>query len=77
MALFNRGRFFRAHEVLEELWLEVEGSDRDFLQGIIQLAVSLELMARKNPRGALKVLRRAAIRLEKYGLDFRPIYGGL
>jgi endonuclease-3 len=67
VALFDRGRFFRAHEVLEELWLQVEGADRDFLQGIIQLAVSLEHMARNNPRGASKVLHRAAHRLERYG----------
>src|SRR5438093_3754795 len=65
--LFNRREFFKAHEVLEDLWLQLAGPDRDFLQGLIQLAVALEHDARGNPMGAEKVLRSATRRLAPYG----------
>jgi endonuclease-3 len=64
---FNAGRFFSAHEVLEELWLEVRGEERDFLQGLVQVAVALEHRARGNAAGAHKVLARARRRLRGYG----------
>ena len=66
-ALFNRWKFFEAHEVLEALWLEVRGDDRELLQGLIQIAVALAHRARGNPKGALKVFRSAERRLERYG----------
>lgn len=53
VALFQETSFFEAHEVLESLWRETPASDtRQFLQGLIQLAVSLEHWRRSNPRGA-------------------------
>jgi len=64
---FDAGRYFAAHEVLEELWLDVEGDERDFLQGLVQIAVALEHRTRGNEAGALKVLRRARGRLGRYG----------
>lgn len=67
VARFNAGRFFAAHEVLEELWLEVTGEERDFLQGLVQVAVALEHRARGNGAGAAKVLARARRRLRGYG----------
>lgn len=67
VARFNAGRFFAAHEVLEELWLEIEGEEREFLQGLIQIAVALEHRARGNGAGALKVLGSARRRLRGYG----------
>ncbi|MFN7145443.1 MAG: DUF309 domain-containing protein [Myxococcota bacterium] len=51
--LFREQRWFESHEVLEELWRETpRGPEREFLQGLIQLAVSLEHWRRANPRGA-------------------------
>ncbi len=59
LAHFNDGRYFQAHEVWEALWHhlpkqkpEPAGGDRLFVQGLIQLAVSLEHWRRGNPRGA-------------------------
>jgi hypothetical protein len=65
IALFQGGKFFEAHEELELLWRATPpGPDREFLQGLIQLAVSLEHWRRGNPRGAWgqyqKALRRLA-----------------
>ena len=65
--LFDHREFFEAHEVLEGLWMELNGPDRDFLQGLIQLSVCLEHHARENPRGAFKVLWSAEERLASYG----------
>jgi predicted metal-dependent hydrolase len=51
--LFSEGHWFEAHEVLELLWKEQPaGPDRRFLQGLIQLAVSLEHWRRGSPRSA-------------------------
>ena len=44
--LFNEGRYFEAHEVLERLWLAADGLDRELYQGVLQVAVGL------TPRGA-------------------------
>ena len=63
--LFNEGRFFEAHEVLESLWLDARPEHRDALQGLVQVAVALEHHRRGNPRGAQKVLLRASGRLVK------------
>ena len=35
---FNQGLYFQCHETLEEVWLEEQGEDRLFYQGIIQIA---------------------------------------
>lgn len=35
---FNRGEYYEAHDVLEQLWLRTEGADRPFFQGLIQIA---------------------------------------
>jgi len=35
---FNRGEYYEAHDVLEDLWLETHGHDREFYKGLIQVA---------------------------------------
>lgn len=81
VALFNEGKFFAAHEALEALWLEVAGEEREFLQGLVQVAVALEHRARGNRAGAARVLARARRRLRGYGarhggLALEAILGG-
>jgi len=51
-ALFDAGLYYEVHEWLEQYWLEAGGSDREALQGLIQVAVALEHLARGNARGA-------------------------
>ena len=36
VALFNRGRFWLAHEVWEEIWIHRREDGRLFLQGLIR-----------------------------------------
>jgi predicted metal-dependent hydrolase len=66
IALFNEHRFFEAHEVLEEVWNGVEGDERAFLQGLIQLAVGFHHWTTDNLAGARGVLRRGLHNLERF-----------
>jgi len=65
--LFNLEEFFAAHDVLEDLWRETGGEDREFLQGLIQVAVALEHRRRGNLRGASGVAESARRHLLPYG----------
>ncbi|MFU8892658.1 MAG: DUF309 domain-containing protein [Luteolibacter sp.] len=35
---FNRGDYYEAHDVLEDLWLKTNGPDREFYKALIQIA---------------------------------------
>ena len=35
---FNRGEYYEAHDVLEQLWLRTHGADHAFFKGLIQIA---------------------------------------
>jgi len=51
--LIEKGEFFEAHEVLEEVWHPLRKSnhpDRDIIRGFINAAVSLELKKRGNSK---------------------------
>ena len=65
--LFNEGEFFECHDVLEELWTEVVGEERKYLQGLIQAAVSLFHFGNENLGGARKLYSAAREKLELYG----------
>jgi pSer/pThr/pTyr-binding forkhead associated (FHA) protein len=49
---FNAGRYFDAHEVWEEIWLNSSGDTKVFYQMLIQAAVGLHHYERDNSRGA-------------------------
>ena len=61
VALFNAGRFFDAHEVLEDVWREAPRHSplRRHLQGMVQLAVAFHHQSKGNHVGAQSVLERA------------------
>lgn len=56
---FRAGRYFEAHEVLEELWIESNRPARGRLRGLVQLAVACEHYRRGNGGGARRVFERA------------------
>ena len=85
--LFNRGHFFEAHEVLEDIWRALP---RDLpsrrlrlhLQGLIQLAVAFHHHSTGNLVGARSVLARALRNLRGAeqsftDLDFERLRGEL
>ena len=63
IALFNRGEFFDCHEALEEVWLELSGERKKFLQGLIQVAVALHHLRNGNRVGAERLLAAAVEKL--------------
>lgn len=63
VALYRAGRFFDAHEVLEEVWRRSDDPPMRFLQGLIQWAVAFEHHRRGNAHGARVLLGRAWSRL--------------
>ncbi len=64
---FNRGEYFDSHEVWEELWIDTEGEDRRFYQGLIQAAVALYHLENGNVVGSRKLLESSAGYLAAYG----------
>jgi len=80
--LFNREEFFEAHEVVEDLWHDARGGERDLLKGLIQAAVALEHHLRGNLAGLRSVGRTARAHLRPYapaagGLDVAGLLAGL
>ncbi len=71
--LFNEGRFFDAHEMLEDVWRHAPAEQKKFLQGLIQLAVALHHHSRGNTIGAQSLLKRAAHNLAHYPDEFHGI----
>ncbi len=71
--LFNDEEFFECHDVLEELWTDIVGPERDFYQGLIQAAVALFHFTEGNWGGARR-LSRSCVR---YLAPYRPAYMGV
>lgn len=60
VALYNAGRFWRAHESLEIVWRQSAPPERPLWQGLIQAAAAMLHRERGNPHG-LQALGRAAV----------------
>ncbi len=71
--LWNQQRLFEAHECLEDVWHAAPEDDRDFWQGVIQVAVAGVHDQRGNPTGAAALLDRARARLEPYPAVHRGV----
>jgi uncharacterized protein len=73
VALFNGVRYWHAHEAWETLWRAAPDEERDFYQGLIQLAAGLLHLQRRNRRGARNKLREGVAKLEPY----QPAHHGI
>ncbi len=71
--LFNAGRYFESHEVLERVWLLAEGTDKAVLQGLIQAAAALLHLERGNLVGARSMTLKSAKNLENASDQFRGV----
>src|ERR1039457_5249771 len=80
--LFNRQKFYEAHDVLEHIWLkDKQGPNGAFYKGLIQLAGAFVHLQKKHLRPAAALFKLAQANLEKYPpvhehLDLK-IIGGL
>ena len=66
---FNAERFFEAHEAWEQVWLASAGTEKRFLQGIIQIAAAFHHYQRGNRRGACSLLKAGLRRLRDLPAD--------
>jgi predicted metal-dependent hydrolase len=73
IALFNQGRFFDAHEVLEDVWRAAPQDEKKIWQGLIQVAVALHHYSTGNRVGMRSVLVRAMKNLGAHPRDFYGI----
>lgn len=75
--LFNAGLFWESHEAWEELWLELEGTDKLFLQGLIQLAAAYhKAFVQEQPRGCVRLLEASLEKLAPAPVDHLGVRTG-
>jgi hypothetical protein len=63
---FNSGHYFDCHETLEAIWMTFDGTERELIQGLIQISVGYFHLSRNNQVGALKLFKRGLLRIDKY-----------
>jgi predicted metal-dependent hydrolase len=73
VALFNHGRFFEAHEALEDVWRAASHEEKRIWQGLVQVAVALHHHSTGNHVGMRSVLVRAMKNLAGHPRDFHGI----
>jgi uncharacterized protein len=73
VANFNGVRYWHAHEDWETLWRAADDEDRDFYQGLIQVAAGLLHLQRRNLRGARNKLTEGLAKLGRY----EPAHNGI
>lgn len=63
-AAFNRGEYFLAHELWEEVWREVEEVEqRTWVQGLIQIAAGLHHLQQRRTGPGVGLLRKGLDKL--------------
>ncbi len=67
---FNQEQFYACHDTLEALWMEASEPDKQFYQGILQIAVGCYHLSNYNWRGAVILLGEGSKRLT----DYQPCY---
>jgi uncharacterized protein len=73
LELIREGAYFEAHEELEDEWREAPQHERDFLQGLVHVAVAWLHAERGNRNGSERQLAKAERRLAGY----RPSHRGV
>ncbi len=80
--LIRVGEYFEAHEELEDEWRDAPAAERDFLQGLVHVAVAWLHAGRGNRPGCERQLEKAARRLDPYrpahrGVDIEAVLEGI
>jgi predicted metal-dependent hydrolase len=71
--LIRGGAYFEAHEELEEEWRAAPEHERDFLQGLVHVAVAWYQAGRGNRPGCDRQLEKAERRLSAYRPQHRDV----
>jgi len=82
LALIRAGEYFAAHEELEDAWRAAPHEERDFLQGLVHVAVAWYQAGRGRRIGTERQLAKAIRRLQPYaprhrGVDLDPLLAQL
>jgi predicted metal-dependent hydrolase len=67
------GRYFEAHEELEEAWRAAPAEERDFFQGLVHFAVAWYQAGRGRPVATGRQLEKAARRLAAFAPAHRGV----
>lgn len=70
---FNQEEFYACHDILEALWLEAAALERNFYQGILQIAVACYHLNSGNWQGCVTLLGEGSRRLHSYQPDWEGI----
>ncbi len=70
---FNHQEFYSCHDTLEALWMDSVEPDKQFYQGILQIAVGCYHLGNHNWRGAVILLGEGIRRLSDYQPDYQDI----
>jgi predicted metal-dependent hydrolase len=73
ISLIRSGEYFEAHEELEGEWRVAPEEERDFLQGLVHVAVAWHHARRGNRPGCERQLEKAARRLVGYVPEHRGV----
>lgn len=73
LELIRTGAYFEAHEELEDEWRAAGPEERDFLQGLVHVAVAWYQAGRGNRVGCHRQLAKAARRLGPYAPGHRGL----
>jgi uncharacterized protein len=73
LAAIDEGRYFEAHEELEEAWRAAPPAERDFFQGLVHVAVAWYQAGRGRPVATGRQLGKAVRRLT----PFAPAHRGV
>ena len=76
LELIRAGAYFDAHEELEDEWREAPPEERDFLQGLVHVAVAWYQAGRGNRYGCERQLAKARRRLSPYAPSHRGLHVG-
>ncbi|MBA2632975.1 MAG: DUF309 domain-containing protein [Chloroflexi bacterium] len=74
VALFNGARYWHAHEAWETLWRAAPDEERDFYQGLVQVAAGLLHLQRRNMRGARNKLAEGLEKLQPYAPAHQGVF---
>ena len=56
LSLFNKEKWYEAHDAFEDIWNNVDGDERQVIQGILQVSVSQFHLKKGNLNGATILL---------------------
>ncbi|HKX21292.1 MAG TPA: DUF309 domain-containing protein, partial [Nitrososphaeraceae archaeon] len=76
--LFNNEKYWKTHEVLEAVWKNTVGNERDLLNGIILVAAALVHYQKGELAICISIMKRALVKLEKsydkyYDIDIESL----